>query len=77
MPEKIAQLNEEAIKGQLKELVRRSVEETLNGLLEAESEYSPSPDGMNAVNSDKDTEAVIIIAVSRQLPEKSRCKCRA
>ena len=38
MSEKIVQLNEAVIKGQLKELVRGSVEETLNELLEAESE---------------------------------------
>ena len=38
MSEKIVQLNEEVIKGQLKELVRGSVEETLNGLLDAEAE---------------------------------------
>ena len=38
MSEKIVQLNEEVIKGQLKELVRRSVEETLNALLEQEAE---------------------------------------
>lgn len=38
MSEKIVQLNEEVIKRQLKELVRGSVEETLNGLLEAEAE---------------------------------------
>ena len=38
MSEKIVQLNEEVIKGQLKELVRGSVEETPNGLLEAEAE---------------------------------------
>ena len=38
MSEKIVQLNEEVIKGQLKELVRESVEETLNGLLDAEAE---------------------------------------
>ncbi len=37
MSEKIVQLNEEIIKGQLKELVRGSVEETLNELLEKES----------------------------------------
>lgn len=37
MPEKIVQLNEEVIKGQLKELVRGSVEETLNELLEGEA----------------------------------------
>ena len=38
MPEKIVQLNEEVIKGQIKELVRGSVEETLNELLEAGAE---------------------------------------
>ena len=34
----IVQLNEEIIKGQIKELVRGSVKETLNELLEAEAE---------------------------------------
>ena len=38
MPEKIVKLNEEVIKGQIKELVRGSVEETLNELLERETE---------------------------------------
>ena len=38
MSEKIVQLNEEVIKGQIKELVRSSVEETLNELLEKEVE---------------------------------------
>ena len=38
MSEKILQLNEEIIKGEIKELVRGSVEETLNELLEAEAE---------------------------------------
>ena len=38
MSEKIVTLNEEEIKGQSKELVRGSVEETLNELLEAEAE---------------------------------------
>ena len=38
MSEKIVQPNEEVIKGQLKELVRGNVEETLNELLEAEAE---------------------------------------
>ena len=38
MSKKIVQLNEEVIKGQLKELVRGSVEETLNELLEQEAE---------------------------------------
>ena len=38
MSEEIVHLNEEVIKGQIKELVRGSVEETLNGLLEAEAQ---------------------------------------
>ena len=38
MSEKIVQLNEEVIKGQIKELGRGSVEETLNELLEKEAE---------------------------------------
>jgi transposase-like protein len=37
MPEKIIQLNEGVIKEELKELVRNSVEETLNGLLDQEA----------------------------------------
>ena len=38
MSKKILQLNEEVIKGEIKKLVRGSVEETLNELLEAEAE---------------------------------------
>ncbi len=38
MSEKIVQLNKEVIKGQLEELARGSVEETLNEMLEAEAE---------------------------------------
>ena len=38
MSEKIVQLNEEVIKGEIKELVRGSVEKTLNELLEKEAE---------------------------------------
>ena len=38
MSEKIVTLNEEAIKGEIRELVRGSVVETLNNLLEAEAE---------------------------------------
>ena len=41
MSEKIVQLNEEVIKAQLKDLVRDSVEETLNELLDAVGEVFP------------------------------------
>ena len=40
MSEKIVQLNEEIIKGQIKELVRGSVEETLN-ILKGDSKLCP------------------------------------
>ena len=38
MSAKIVTLNEEVIKGEIRELVRGSVEETLNNLLEAEAD---------------------------------------
>ena len=38
MPEKIVYLNEEVIKGKIKELVRDSIEKTLNELLEVEAD---------------------------------------
>jgi transposase-like protein len=38
MQEKIVTVNDEAIKGQLKDLVKNSVEETLNALLDQEAE---------------------------------------
>lgn len=41
MSEKIVQLNEEAIKGEIKECVRGYAEEILNELLEAEAEKLP------------------------------------
>lgn len=37
MSKKIVQLNEEVVKSELKELVRKSVEETLNELLDKEA----------------------------------------
>ena len=38
MSKEIVQLNEQAIRTELKELVRLSVEEVLNGLLDAEAD---------------------------------------
>ena len=38
MPEPIVSLNEESLKSDLRELVRRTVEDTLNGLLEEEAD---------------------------------------
>lgn len=38
MPEPIVTLNEESLKSDLRELVRRTVEDTLNGLLDEEAD---------------------------------------
>ena len=38
MPEPIVTLNEESLRSDLRELVRKTVEDTLNGLLEAEAD---------------------------------------
>ena len=38
MPEPIVTLNEEGLRSDLRELVRKTVEDTLNGLLEAEAD---------------------------------------
>jgi len=48
MSEKIVQLNEEVIKGQIKELVRGSVEETLNELLEKGSRAADAGNPLRA-----------------------------
>ena len=76
MSEKIVQLNEEIIKGQLKELVRGSVEETLNELLEAEAEKltQAGQPGMSAMSSARATAAATTTAASLPLPEMSRSR---
>ena len=77
MSEKIVQLNEEIIKGQIKELVRGSVEETLNELLEKEAESltqaaryerSEARQGYRSGHYDRKT--------SPRLPATSRSTCR-
>ena len=68
MSEKIVQLNEEVIKGQIKELVRGSVEETLNELLEAEAEKLTQQPGTSATNSARATGAATTAAASPPLP---------
>ena len=57
MSEKIITLNEEAVKTELKDLVRKSVEETLNELLDSEAEELTGAASMNATNPEKATAA--------------------
>ena len=48
MPEPIVTLNEESLKSDLRELVRKTVEDTLNGLLEAEADDLVGPSATSA-----------------------------
>ena len=48
MPEPIVTLNEESLRSDLRELVRKTVEDTLNGLLEAEADDLVGPNATSA-----------------------------
>lgn len=64
MSNNIVQLNEEIIKGQIKELVRGGMEETLNELLEAEKQKnSPRQPATSAVRPARATAAVIMTEI--------------
>ena len=76
MSEKIVQLNEEVIKGQLKELVRGSVEETLNELLEKEAESLTQAARYERSEAVRSTAAVTMTATSPRPPATSRSTCR-
>ena len=47
------QLNEAVLKTELRELVRRTVEDTLNGLLDAEAEQLPARRATSAQRRDR------------------------
>ena len=68
MSEKIIQLNEAVIKSEIKELVRSSVEETLNELLEAEAEKLTQAAGTSVMSSGRVIAAAITAATSPPLP---------
>lgn len=57
MEEKIVQINEEVVKNHLGELVRTSVEETLNGLLDAEADRICNAQRYEHTEQRKDTRA--------------------
>ena len=57
MPEKIIQFNESAIQGHLSEMVRHSVEATLNQMLEAEADRLCHAEKYQRSEARKDTRA--------------------
>lgn len=72
---KIVQLNEEVIKGEINELVRGSVEETLNELFDAEAEKLIKLPGISAMNSARTIAAATTTAILPPLPEMSPSRC--
>ena len=72
MSEKIVQLNEEVIKGQIKELVRGSVEETLNELLKKEAESRHRRPAMSVARPVRAIAAATMTATLPLLPATSR-----
>ena len=68
MSEKIVQLNEAVIKNELKELVRGSVEETLNELLETEAQKLTQAARYERNEQRQDTAAATTAAILPPLP---------
>ena len=62
MSDNIIQLNEAAIKGELRDLVKNSVEETLNALLDHEADELVNADATSVLATAKATDLVIMIA---------------
>lgn len=70
MPDNIIQLNEDLIKHDLKDLVRSSVEETLNALLDKEADELVNAHKYERSSDRQVTVPGIIKEISRPLPEK-------
>ena len=64
MSDKIIQLNEDLIKHDLKDLVRSSVEETLNALLDKEADELVNAENMSAPLTARDIVPAIISEIS-------------
>lgn len=69
MSDNIIQLNEDLIKHDLKDLVRSSVEETLNALLDHEADELVTLQSMNVQRIVTATAQVIMREISPQLRE--------
>ena len=70
MSDNIIQLNEDLIKHALKNLVRSSVEETLNALLYKEADELVNARSTNVTATIRATDPTIIKGISRPLPGK-------
>ena len=72
MSDNIIQFNEQVIKTELKDLVKQSVEETLNSLLDQEAEGLPRFPSMSVQSAVRAIAQDIICVTSRLLPAMLR-----
>ena len=74
MPEPIVTLNEESLKSDLRELVRKTVEDTLNGLLDEEAGDLVGAERYERAAGREAYPATTTGAWQRR-PARSRCAC--
>ena len=77
MSDNIVQLNTELIHSESKDLVKNSVEETLNAMLDAEADRLVTPSATHATRSGRATGPVITTGALQRLQERSICGCRS
>ena len=75
MPEPIVTLNEESLKSDLRELVRKTVEDTLNGLLDEEAGDLVGAERYERAAGREAYRAGHTTGAWQRRPARSRCAC--
>ena len=75
MPEPIVTLNEESLKSDLRELVRRTVEDALNGLLDEEAGDLVARSATSAPRGARPIGPATTTGAWQRRPARSRCAC--
>ena len=75
MPEPIVTLNEESLKSDLRELVRKTVEDTLNGLLDEEAGDLVGAERYERAAGREPIGPATTTGAWQRRPARSRCAC--
>ena len=75
MPEPIVTLNEESLKSDLRELVRKTVEDTLNGLLDEEAGDLVGAERYELIAGARLIGPATTTGAWQRRPARSRCAC--
>ena len=75
MPEPIVTLNEESLKSDLRELVRKTVEDTLNGLLDEEAGDLVGAERYERARGARPIGPATTTGAWQRRPARSRCAC--